>query len=474
MKWSGQPGMVSKSTKVNGKWACWLFGLGLLIALVSAVESAHANTVYNSVSAKSGAAGAVVGRVELAQLPKIRTANMNINYRIFTADGQAPLRVELWYTRGMGGGWQLYDYDEDRVSPMPFIAPGEGIYRFLVVAVDRWGRRSYNELNQAGSPGTGAVPNTVPSQQVVFIDYTAPRLYLQNPQGEIPDYRAKRLPIRWVGFDSHLDARPVKLYCQRQGSEHWVAISGPQPARNEFTWEIPERFEGPVIVKVVITDQAGNEKEQRSGVIQIRNDFSLSNTMDWPTPTENPQQVNRTPKVDPNQSTLRIPEEKAFTLLDREGKAKLYFQRGNLYSQRLEWEQAARAFRKVLDYDPKVVSARVNLANALFRMGQFHQAQAEYEHCLQENRGQESALFGLAQTQIRLQQYDKAQQTLANLLEQDRRDWQAWLMHGNVSAQLGQREAAVESWQQASHDMSPVRKLAMDRLLRVNQGGTNK
>ena len=188
-----------------------LCGLGLLIALVSAAESAHANTVYNSVSVKSGAAGAVVGRVDVAQLPKIRTATMNINYRIFTADGQAPLRVELWYARGMGGGWQLYDYDEDHVSPMPFVAPGEGIYRILIVAVDRWGRRSYNEINQAASPGAGAVPNTVPSQQVVFVDYAAPRLYLQHPQGEIPDYRAKRLPIRWVGFDSHLDARPVKL-----------------------------------------------------------------------------------------------------------------------------------------------------------------------------------------------------------------------------------------------------------------------
>jgi len=253
-----------------------------------------------------------------------------------------------------------------------------------------------------------------------------------------------------------------------------VAISGPQPAHNEFMWEIPERLEGPVTIKVVITDQAGNQAEKRSGVIQICNDYSLSNTIDWREPAKIPQQVSTGPQVDPNQSTISVPEEKAFTLLDRQEKAKLYFHRGNLYSQRLEWEQAARAFRKALDYDPKRVSARVNLANALFRMNQFHQAQAEYERCLQENRHQESALFGLAQAQIRLQQYDKAQQTLANLLEEDQRDWQAWLMHGNVSAQLGQREAAVTSWQRASHDMSPVRKLAMDQLLRINQGGKNK
>jgi len=474
MRWSGHPVMASEPPRVNGTRICSWYGLDLLIALALTVESAHGNTVPQNVSAQTAAGDAAVVRVDTAQLPKIRTANMDINYRLFTADGQAPLRVELWYARGMGGGWQLYDYDVDRVSPMRFVAPGEGIYRFLVVAVDRWGRRSYDTFNQAERPGARAAPNTAPSQQVVFVDYTAPRLYLQHPQGEIPDYRAKRLPIRWVGFDSHLDARPVRLYCQRQGSEHWVAISGPQPARNEFQWEIPERFEGPVIIKVVITDQAGNQMEQCSGVIQIRNDFSLNNTTDWPAPAKIPPQRPATPKVDPNQTTIGVPDEQAFSLLDRQEKAQRYFHRGNLYSQRLEWEQASRSFRKVLEYDPKSVTARVNLANALFRMGQIQEAQAEYERCLKENRHQESALFGLAQTQIRLQQYDQAQQTLANLLEEDRRDWQAWLMHGNVSAQLGQQEAAVTSWQRASHDMSPVRKLAMDRLLQVNQGGTKK
>lgn len=448
---------------MKGKWACWLWGLGLLIALAPAVESAQADSVGNSGPAQSGAGVAAVGGVDVTQLPKIRTAKMNINYRIFTADGQAPLRVELWYARGVGGGWQLYDYDEDRVSPMPFIALGEGVYHFLVVAVDRWGRRSYDEINPAGSPRAGAIPLTAPSQQVVLVDYTAPRLYLQHPRGNIPDYRAKRLPIRWVGFDSHLDARPVKVFFQRQGSTHWVAISGPQPARSEFIWAIPERVEGPVMIKVVMSDQAGNQEEQRSGVIEIRNDYSPRRDME-----------SADPEVDPNKVTLEIPGEKSFTPLEKQEKAALYFQRGNLYSQRLEWEQAARSFRKSLAYDPQMVSARVNLANALFRMNELDQAEAEYERCLQENRHQGSALFGLAQAQIRLQQYEKAQQTLANLLEEDRGDWQAWLMHGNVSAQLGQNQAAVTSWQQASHDMSPVRKLAMEQLRRFKQGGKNK
>jgi len=474
MKWSGQPGRASEPTLVNGRWACGLCGIGLLIALAPALEAAAVDTITQGAAAQTMSGGATASPLDITRLPKIRTAKMNINYRISTADGEAPLRVELWYARGVGGGWQLYDYDEDRVSPMPFIAPGEGVYRFLVVAVDRWGRRSYDESRPAGSPRHRAAPNTVPSQQVVLVDYTAPRLYLQHPRGNIPDYCAKRLPIRWVGFDTHLDARPVKLYCQRQGNPHWVAISGPQPARSEFIWVIPERVEGPMILKAVITDQAGNEEEQLSGVIHIRNDYSPRPDTASPAPSFHFQGSSEERIADPNQVPLHVPGEQRFTLLDRQEKAKLYFQRGNLYSQRMEWEPASRAFRKSLAYDPKLVSARVNLANAMFRMNRFQEAEAEYERCLQENGHQESALFGLAQAQIRLQHYDKAQQTLAKLLEEDRRDWQAWLMHGNVSAQLGQNQAAVTSWRQASHEMSPVRNLAMEQLRRVNQGGTNK
>lgn len=450
----------------NGRRFWWWYGFALLGMAAGTVGSANADSGPGGISTHIHTDRTTVGQMDMETLPKIRTANMNINYHIFTANGQTPMRVELWYARGWGAALQLYDYDTDCVSPIPFIAQGEGVYRFLVVAVDRWGQRSYNE---AGSLQAGAVSPEIPSQQVVLVDYTPPRLYLQYPRANIPEYRDRRLPIRWVGFDSHLDARPVKLYCQRQGSEHWVEISGPQPARNEFIWEIPERVNGPVIIKAVITDRAGNQQEQTSGVIQIRKDFSMTDYGDPTISVEALTPVYKKTRTDLNQYNGNISNDGSFTRMDRQENAKLYFHRGNVYSQRLEWEQAARAFRKVLEYDPKSVSARVNLANALFRMGQFQQAQAEYSRCLQENQHQESALFGLAQTQIRLQQYEKAQKTLANLLQQDRQDWQAWLMHGNVSAQLGHQDAAVSSWQQACHDMSPVRKLAMDQLLKINQ-----
>jgi tetratricopeptide (TPR) repeat protein len=443
--------------------------VGMLIVGALVAVSAQANSLPVRASTKSVTDRGAIGQPNPSQLPRIRTAKMNINYRIFTANGEPPIRVELWYAHGWDTGWQLYDYDEDCRSPVPFIAPGEGIYRFIVVAVDRWGRKSYDVSNSSGPLRGKAAADITAFQQVVFVDYIAPNLFLSYPRLGMPDYRAENLSIRWVGFDTHLDARPVLIYYKRQGSEPWRQISGPQPSQGEFVWQLPERLTGPVLIMVGITDQAGNQAEQISGVIHIHGDVSLRTQMVSPASTDFSPNIAMEKRVDPNSATISLSPARAFTLLDNRDKVGFYFRRGNLYSQRLEWDQAARAFHKVLEYDPQCVSARVNLANALFRQDLYVEAQAEYERCLLQNRRQESALFGLSQTQIKLKQFDKAQQTLANLLEQDRRDWQAWLMHGDVSEKLGQRNAAVESWQQASHDMSPVRRLAIDQLIRVNQ-----
>ena len=110
--------------------------------------------------------------------------------------------------------------------------------------------------------------------------------------------------------------------------------------------------------------------------------------------------------------------------------------------------------------------SRVNLANALFRLGRFEQAGQQYQRCLLSDPTQQTALFGLAQTQITLKQYDQAQKTLLYLLEQDRKDFQAWLVHGDVAEKLGKRKTALNSWQQAAQDLSPVaiQRQAQERL----------
>ncbi|MBN1845652.1 MAG: tetratricopeptide repeat protein [Sedimentisphaerales bacterium] len=399
---------------------------------------------------------------DIASLTLIRSCAMNVHYQVSMPAGQRPARVELWYCRQRGGTWQLYDYDEDCVSPIRFVAPGEGIFQFLVVAVDRLGRRSVKVPGPASGDNGSPDPDRPAPQQEIFVDYTTPRLILQYPRQDIPDFRRKQLVIRWAGFDAHLAAAPVRLYYRPVDGGRWIMLDQPQPACGSYTWQIPPQLGGTIQIRVQIMDLAGNEESQSSGIIVLAGDYAPAGSSETYGVRSPPPVSKGTPS-----STEEDIEAAAISGLaesDRFALARQLFQRGNLYSQRLEWQQAAEAFGKAVMYDPDNVSARVNLANALFRQGHFQQAQVEYQRSLQLKPSQSSALFGLAQTQIALKQYAPAQQTLTRLLEQDRRDWQAWLMHGNVAAQLGQEQVALTSWQRAANERSPVRRLAMEKL----------
>ena len=393
----------------------------------------------------------------------VRTPAMQVHYEIASGSGADVVRVELWYSRGWEGQWQLYDYDEDGQSPIVFVAPGEGIYRVLVLAVDHWGRRSYQSGDKIISLLKGVIPVESMGQEVVFIDYTPPRLYLYSPRVEQQDCVSGQLLIRWSGFDRYLGARPVQLYYQKQGADNWIAISQALEAVGEFEWKLPQRLSGPIVVKAELRDIAGNKDERLSGVIKLNQ-----------SPTEPPEvskirvclEGEKEQPADQGGRISGIDIEPAGGVisLERRNRAAEYFGRGNLHIQRREWEQAAQAFAKALENDPKGTAARVNLAEVLYKMGKFEQAQEQYEWCLQERPELQTVRFGLAQSQIALKQYDQAQRTLAKLLEHDRRDWQAWLMHGDVSAKLGDHKAALESWEQAANEMSPVKGQARERV----------
>jgi len=382
-----------------------------------------------------------------APLTAVRTPRLDIHYRLESVAPGDLARVELWYSLGLNGPWQLYDYDQDRVSPATFVAAEEGAYRFLVVAVDRWGRRSLGPgADSSFSPSNPGPPTAdLPAQQAVFVDYTAPRLYLYHPRGGPRELRDQVLAIRWAGFDAHLGPYPVELFYQQHGQETWTTLSRLLPASGEYLWRWPEQLSGAIRVKAVLTDQVGNQDEQVSGVLMLAG----------PTP----------PGTNDAQATQGLSNPRGAPLTEPKlAAADEWLRRGNLYCQRLEWHEAVRAFREALTSDPACAAAQVNLAQALLRLGRHEEAQHEYERCLQLHPDQASALFGLAQCQITLGHYDRAARTLRRLVEQDQQDWQGWLLLGDVSAQLGLRAQALASWQRAADDLSPVRTIALDQL----------
>jgi cytochrome c-type biogenesis protein CcmH/NrfG len=426
-------------------------------------------------------------------LPIVRSRTMNIDYEINIEPAHLS-RIELWYSRGTGEGtaepWQLYNYDPDKVSPAGFVAPGEGVFRFLIVAVDQKGQASCR--TDGNGMGMVNIPAEVRAQQTVFVDYIPPQLFLRSPRGKAEQEHNQALKISWVGFDTHLSGYPVQLFYGRQvdGNEIFMPIDKPLPATGEYLWRIPEQISGPVTIKAVLTDIAGNIDTKSSGWINIIKSGSAAQPLNRDTNLDLNTNTNTNKKPEPDKkpgkkvsegkSGIQVRQSKELlTSFDQNHtdakavnvqtelrrKAESYYIRGSLYRQRHEWSKAAQAYDKALAIDEQYLEARLRLGDVFYNMNQFDHACRQFELCLKLRNDSQAALFGLAQSQMALKQFRQAGTSLEKLLKADNRDAQAWLMHGDVAQQLGQKEIAVSSWQQAVRVGSPmISRTAQERI----------
>ncbi len=388
---------------------------------------------------------------------------MNIHYQIDQIQKLDLVRIELWYSRGYKGKWALYDYDLDRTSPISFIAPGEGIFRFIIVAVDRWGRKSCGPSSgQFHSPPADFL-DSIPPHLVVFVDYTAPKLYVLNPRGTGTIPQGRTLEIQWQGFDQNLTENPVTLFYQQPGYPDWIPIGQSLPAEGKYPWTPPEKLTGPIVIKAQMEDQAGNRDIVLSGPLNIISNKTelpavISQrdglSMNW----QEPDATSR-PFISPAEISSVSPE------LSRQERSQAFFRKGTLCRERQDWPEAAAAYEQVLQEEPDCLEARVNLGNIYYMMGKPQEAIRHLEICLQHKPNHPTALFNLAKTQLALNQCEKAVSTLDQLLIQDRRDWWAWLMRGDAADKLGKPQEALSSWQRAaSGDLSAVKEQARQRI----------
>jgi tetratricopeptide (TPR) repeat protein len=335
------------------------------------------------------------------------------------------------------------------------------------VAIDRWGRSSCGSGKRTTPDDPGFIPGGTPAQQTVFIDYTTPELYLRSLQ---TNSQNNQVEISWMGFDPYLGDHPVKLFWQMNGgnnrdlsSQQWNPIGTDHLATGQFSWQVPADVTGQVIVKAVLTDQAGNQDIKYSSPVLVK---AVVQELPQPQVKELPQPepVAAAPVVvapvvadapvagepeSPKIAALPLPcrtyaeplaktsdepkfipsEEAAPTSddMEKDQAVERYYRSGSLHSRRGELARAKQAYMQVLELEPHYISARVNLADVLCRLGEFSQAKQQYERCLQIKPNHKQALFGLAQVQIALTQFGQARQTRDKLLSLEDRGWQTML-----------------------------------------------
>jgi len=392
---------------------------------------------------------------------------MSINYQVDEKPENLS-QVELWYARGMNGGWQLYNYDADRRSPIKFLAPGEGIYRFLVAAMDKKGRRSVGADKMEAA--TGVIPVEVQGQQIVFVDYTVPQLYLRSPLAHQTELKTGELKISWVGFDENLGLQPVRLYYIKkgQGEKDWTSLGPAQGASGEYVWELGKDVSGTIKIAAVLADRAGHQDVKTSDWIEIVKEKGQKTDIIQAKLNE---EVNRIiPATDGmgemmNKGLGQAKDEPAIAQSELRKQAENYLSQGNLYYQRTEWDKAAQSYWKALALDGEFLEARLRLGDTLYILNQYERAKVQFEFSLSIEPECVSGLYGLARCEMAEKQYEQAQKTLESLLKKDRRDGQGWLLYGDVCKELGEKEQAITCWQRAIQVGSDlIAKTAKERL----------
>lgn len=421
--------------------------------------------------------------------PVVHTRSMNINYRV-NMPPEKLNRVELWYMKGAGQSkeqeWQLYNFDDDKTSPIRFNAPGEGVYKFLVVAVDQYERRSI-EAGGENVRSQGKIPDSVQPHQVVFVDYSRPKLYLQSPPADIENCETGRLKISWAGFDTHLQSRPVEIYYQQKDREEWLPVCPPQAAINDYFWEIPADIRGPVRIRIRIVDNAGQEDVQMTQWINIARKPTLSAEqgnglssdygagLSLTQPVVKQEAVPHQGKIDTEENAYppnltNLPAKKRAADPNKNAATNETIdpvQWGIFYERRKEWDKAMSVYQSVLEQDPKNAQAHLRLGYVYYTLGKFNEAEDAFNRFLKKNVNDQNGLYGVVLAQIAQERNVQAWENLKKLLAQNDQDYEAWLLLGDVASKMGEKKYAVECWLKAARSESDILvKHARERLER--------
>jgi Flp pilus assembly protein TadD len=342
----------------------------------------------------------------------------DIEYKVNEA--ALPLEsVRLWYTADGGATWIEYGRDEDRISPMRFRAPGEGVYGFYFVLANATGPSS-----PPPRPGT-------PPQQQALVDYTPPLVQLHQVRA-VSGVDETLVQIRWTAVDAHFGPRPIEIFYGPSPDQagHRIGAEG-FANTGSYDWRVSESVTGAVAVKVAATDRAGLRTESESLFVEIAP----------PQPVETTRAVDVAVASDDSAlpGTSRAREKAAL-----------------LFSQGLEEARAGHLtggvfrLREAVKLDPHNVQAFAEMGRLLYSLGDLERAKGAYDIALKQQANHRDALRGMARVLERMNDMPGAAEKLRMLLRHHPTDAEVWLQLGDVSVHQGDEVRARECYVRAA------------------------
>jgi hypothetical protein len=234
------------------------------ILRVTAVDKAG-----NSASAESGQIlvdsinprGRVVG-------PAI-SAKQDVAFDLEVSDaGPAGLReARLWVSQDDGVSWTEGPFINDPWKQVAWKAPGDGKYRFYVLAID-----------QAGNPSP-TPKGKADDQFVAIVDSTAPTVQLGSAIGIVEAEKAAsdrrnfkpgvRVAVPFTVKDANLQANSAAVWIQYDAAKGWELLGDNLPTDQAFRFEIKPIQAKAARIKVTAKDIAGNIGEAVAGEVFV-------------------------------------------------------------------------------------------------------------------------------------------------------------------------------------------------------------
>jgi outer membrane protein assembly factor BamD (BamD/ComL family) len=334
--------------------------------------------------------------------------SMLINYDIDDASASLPqsgFESWLYVTENSGLSWSLYGADDDGVSPVPFVAPRDGLFGFRVISSDIAGQKE-------SSPHSGSLPDIL-----VRVDTQGPSVNLLSPQPYDLWVEKSTRKIRWSCKDESMDRlKSVEVYYSVGVPGDWKLIADNQPSSGVISWKIPASQNGRLFIQVRAVDKSGNE-----GIGQTLQPFFNRNVLEELLSAEVKEQANS------------------------------YYETATICRKNRDYPKAIKYFRLCLQLNPYHVRAHNDIGITLLKMNLKEESFSHFEKGLKYSPSNESLLGNLSRLYIDQHQYDYAAQILERLVQLYPKDPSGLWLAAEVAFIQGDVVKARLLWERLTH-----------------------
>jgi Flp pilus assembly protein TadD len=344
----------------------------------------------------------------------------------------------LWVSTNAGRQWRRADLASETDHSVLFTAPGDGEYQLYLVLE-----------NDAGSSAPDPEPGATPTATVI-VDTTPPLLQVDGAKVS----RRKDMPpvvtLDAKLIEENLATHGVRLFYFTPEDSTWHD-GGPLLATLPLRWQPPDDVRGPLRLRVVATDRAGNRAT--SDVIEV----TIPRPPQPPAPVKPMQPPTTVQGMRPVELTTVAPVNvgppKELATSSAESKPDVPLNRLQVLARQLmdrgDYAMAASQLESALAGAPQNPEVLVDLGSALYRLGRFDEAEARFSAARSLTPTHAGALEGLALVAATEKRYADARSHLVQLLEIMPDSGENWMRLGDVEHRLGESRRAIGAWEKA-------------------------